>query len=752
MPKVIGSASGNNLKITIPARGEKNWDELIENSCFTPISNHSHTGNGDGAKIDTDALEDGAVTNAKLESAIQGKLTQVDSNTTSIANLQTDVTNNTNSITNNSNTISAHTTDITNLQNDITNNTNSITNNSNTISTHTTDISMIQQWNLANLNDVASTAPTSGQVLSWNGTSWTPATSSGGSSNVYDFNSVAAAQAYSPSAGDVIIMSSSLVDLDDLSIDLANVTIFVPMTGAFFNNLTRCNVIARGSISVKNTEGCNITTEGTFNAVATDSGAITTIKESTIKCNDLSVFVDDTQGATRVIFQDVNINASGAFSSGFGDHLDAVHLGTSANITVERLNFGNTIEQDLKIISDSAVLKVTGGGSSTANIYTSSGSSIASISNVSEPFEISNLLYKNSSGAIVIDSSDALTTYGSGTPGDTLIVNSSSGLTLNNALEGIKIINKDGQPLSINADLTSCDIRTDRPLTIFDTNISSSIITCSNTITFSATGGAFSKEINSSQIICDQLALHNDTIFELKDSKVTCRALNKYHNYVDNSFRVKHGSELTIGHMNADFGSDSIGIDQKSKILLKSGNANKNLTVENLSTYTDIYSDDKAVEIIGYTVSIIPISATAGDMLIYNGTAWEKHTPVIYSGKGTMSGTGGLQYLAPPTAVLDTTSSFSTNQFTVPEDGYYKITISLKFSGLTSYAELYLYQNGNLGDSVNTADESLLSGAGSLSVSYVMQATSGDTLAAWVNSADTSYSIIINSYMIEKIY
>jgi hypothetical protein len=66
MAKQFGSNTSNSLLITIPSRGERDWDQDIERLCFLPISEHDHTGSGNGAQITTAALADGAVTSQKI--------------------------------------------------------------------------------------------------------------------------------------------------------------------------------------------------------------------------------------------------------------------------------------------------------------------------------------------------------------------------------------------------------------------------------------------------------------------------------------------------------------------------------------------------------------------------------------------------------------------------------------------------------------------------------------------------------------
>lgn len=54
------------LTLTIPQNGTTNWGTTVKNTTWTKISNHSHTGSGDGNKIGTTALVDNSITSVKL--------------------------------------------------------------------------------------------------------------------------------------------------------------------------------------------------------------------------------------------------------------------------------------------------------------------------------------------------------------------------------------------------------------------------------------------------------------------------------------------------------------------------------------------------------------------------------------------------------------------------------------------------------------------------------------------------------------
>ena len=67
MAEQLGSSTSNSLLIVIPSRGETDWDQDIRNLCFKPISDHDHTGSGNGARITSNAIEDDAITNQKIQ-------------------------------------------------------------------------------------------------------------------------------------------------------------------------------------------------------------------------------------------------------------------------------------------------------------------------------------------------------------------------------------------------------------------------------------------------------------------------------------------------------------------------------------------------------------------------------------------------------------------------------------------------------------------------------------------------------------
>ena len=63
---LITLGANTSLIIKIPSRGDTQWAADFQTEFALPIANHDHTGNGKGKKITTAALEDNAVSGAKI--------------------------------------------------------------------------------------------------------------------------------------------------------------------------------------------------------------------------------------------------------------------------------------------------------------------------------------------------------------------------------------------------------------------------------------------------------------------------------------------------------------------------------------------------------------------------------------------------------------------------------------------------------------------------------------------------------------
>jgi hypothetical protein len=57
------------LTLTIPTNGSRNWGPTLLNTTWTKISNHQHTGSGDGNKMVTNSYTDNSVTLIKMHKA-----------------------------------------------------------------------------------------------------------------------------------------------------------------------------------------------------------------------------------------------------------------------------------------------------------------------------------------------------------------------------------------------------------------------------------------------------------------------------------------------------------------------------------------------------------------------------------------------------------------------------------------------------------------------------------------------------------
>lgn len=57
------------LDLTIPTAGTRNWATLIKNGAWIPLSQHGHTGSGDGNPIGSTGIAPNAITGAKIRLA-----------------------------------------------------------------------------------------------------------------------------------------------------------------------------------------------------------------------------------------------------------------------------------------------------------------------------------------------------------------------------------------------------------------------------------------------------------------------------------------------------------------------------------------------------------------------------------------------------------------------------------------------------------------------------------------------------------
>jgi len=54
------------INLTLPTNGTTNWGTTIKNTTWTRISQHDHTGSGNGSKLSTSSINDNQITTIKL--------------------------------------------------------------------------------------------------------------------------------------------------------------------------------------------------------------------------------------------------------------------------------------------------------------------------------------------------------------------------------------------------------------------------------------------------------------------------------------------------------------------------------------------------------------------------------------------------------------------------------------------------------------------------------------------------------------
>jgi len=137
MAVTLNEGNTNKLVITIPAKGDTDWAGVFQ-AAMQAISDHDHSGNGNGAKLNGSSLDDGCISTSKIvDDAVTGD---------KIAN---------NSIT------ADHIVDGTIIAADVADGA-------------VTAAKLNSDVVLSTLNDVSSTAPTTGQYLVWDGSEWAP--------------------------------------------------------------------------------------------------------------------------------------------------------------------------------------------------------------------------------------------------------------------------------------------------------------------------------------------------------------------------------------------------------------------------------------------------------------------------------------------------------------------------------------------------------------------------------------------------
>lgn len=379
MAEQLGSSTGNNLFITLPSRGDTNWDELVKLLVFQKISDHDHTGSGSGAKITTAAITDANVTEAKLatNSVTTAKITDANVTTAKLADssvttakIAADAVDGT-KIADNSITAS-HIVDGTIITADVADD--AITT-AKIVDGAVTSNKLNNNVVLASLHDVSAGSPSTGQVIKWNGSAW--AKDVVGATTI---SSTTAFNAYTPQKGDTIVLNTE--SIYNFTSDIEGLTIFADTSIVNFTDITvkRCTIISDAAVNFivngtafKEIKDTVIKTSGdiSFNASSgTSLGTLGTDRVDMI-CQDIDVLAPT--GATkfvqfkntRLLCRNLTTNESSVnASSSNGD----LYVTEACHFIVDTLG-GYISVQDGRI--EVSTGKTTG---SKLKVYTSTGS------------------------------------------------------------------------------------------------------------------------------------------------------------------------------------------------------------------------------------------------------------------------------------------------------------------------------------------------------------------------------------------
>tara|TARA_B100000902_G_C27303301_1_gene914041 strand:+ start:221 stop:2041 length:1821 start_codon:yes stop_codon:yes gene_type:complete len=181
---------------------------------------------------------------------------------------------------------------------------------------------------LADLKDVASTSPTTGQVLKWSGSEWAPATDQAGSGggSITTIASQSDANSYSPSEGDVLKVTAN-VNFDNVTFN--KIKMYVAETNTLtFKRSTLDNIEILGgsvvfsaeasqSLSLANSKlsACNSVTIHK-DKVNSDEAITVTVKNVDIVCKEYAYYVTYTNyvgylagdSTTTSSFQNLSVN------------------------------------------------------------------------------------------------------------------------------------------------------------------------------------------------------------------------------------------------------------------------------------------------------------------------------------------------------------------------------------------------------------------------------------------------------------
>lgn len=293
---LITLGDSTKLQVKVPSKGDTNWESDFKTEFAQKIVDHDHTGvDGKGTKIAEAAIEDGAITTAKIA---DGAVTSVKIAADAVADIDLAPNSVGTSELKDANVTNAKlgfecvSTD--KLETYAVTTAKIADDNVTTAKIADANVTAAKIGSdvvLSTLNNVSSTAPSAGQVLKWDGSSWGPGTdASSAGSGVITISNQTDANSYSNSAGDILVIDAS-VDVS-FSSAINDTTIFI--TGnddVTFSSLSSCTVKGgSGNITCGDLSTSVVNTPGNFTYKNT-SGA-TYMTDSMLVCETLRLDVD----------------------------------------------------------------------------------------------------------------------------------------------------------------------------------------------------------------------------------------------------------------------------------------------------------------------------------------------------------------------------------------------------------------------------------------------------------------------------